>query len=132
MDGKRTQVSQLELLRRCAVVVTHGGMNSVQEALHFGAPMLLAPQAADQFWISARVAELGAGVLLEEGKLRESIEHVLAVPRFRTAAQRIGASLRAASGHTQAADVIQDFITRNPSRHRLASDSNAPVVRPGV
>jgi MGT family glycosyltransferase len=132
LDGTRSQDSQIELLRSCAVFVTHGGMNSVQEALYYGVPMVLAPQAADQFWISARVAELGAGVLLNAGTIRGAIEEILANAAYARAAERIGASLREAGGHLRAADLIQDFITRSASRPRLASDSNKPAMRPGV
>jgi len=132
LDGTSAQVSQIELLQRCAVFVTHGGMNSVQEALYYGVPLVLAPQAADQFWISARVAELGAGVLLRAESVREVIEKILSDAAYANAAERIGASLRAAGGYVRAADAIQDFITKSPSRQRLTSDNNAPVVRPGV
>jgi len=59
----RPSVPQVEILRRASAFVTHGGMNSVQEALYYGVPLVLAPQAADQFWISARTAELGAGLV---------------------------------------------------------------------
>ena len=130
LNGRRTQVSQIELLRRCAAFVTHSGMNSVQEALYYGAPMVLAPQAADQFWISARVAELGAGVFLKT--VREDIEKILSDAKYATAARRIGESLRASGGHVRAANAIQNFMSKSASRPILANDSSAPTVRPGV
>jgi MGT family glycosyltransferase len=130
LDGSQSQASQIGLLRRCAVFLTHGGMNSVQEALYHGVPMILAPQAADQFWISARVAELGAGIRL--GGIRECVNAILSNPEYRVAAQRIGQSLRAAGGHMRAADTIQSFMTRSARSATLASDINVPAVRPGV
>jgi UDP:flavonoid glycosyltransferase YjiC (YdhE family) len=92
-------------------------MNSVQEALHLGVPLVVAPQAADQFWISARAAELGAALVLdvprmEAGAIRASLAKVLSDPRYTAAAERIGASLRAAGGQTRAASEIQGFIRR--------------------
>jgi MGT family glycosyltransferase len=130
LDGAQTQASQIALLRRCAVFVTHGGMNSVHEALYYGVPLVLAPQAADHFWISARVVELGAGVALD--RVRECVEEVLSNAHYARAAERIGASLRAAGGWDRAADVIQSFMTRSTSKPMLSSESIAPVMRPGV
>jgi MGT family glycosyltransferase len=118
----RSLVPQIEILRRCAAFVTHGGMNSVQEALYFGVPLVMAPQAADQFWISARACELGAGLTLdplrmEAGAIRASVAKILAGPGYAAAAARIGASLRAAGGHMRAADEIQSFVRGGASGH---------------
>jgi MGT family glycosyltransferase len=114
----RTFVPQIEILRRCRAFVTHGGMNGVQEALYFGVPLVIAPQAADQFWISARADELGAAVVLDArrmkaGAIRGSVAQVLSNPPYATAAARIGASLRAAGGSTKAADAIHRFMRCN-------------------
>ncbi len=113
----RSLVPQIEILRRAAAFVTHGGMNSVQEALYHDVPLVIAPQAADQFWISARTAELGAGLVLdtrlEAGAIRNSLAKILSCASYAAAAARIGASLRAAGGHTKAAGEIQSFIGRH-------------------
>ncbi len=111
----RPVLPQIEILRRSAAFLTHGGMNSVQEALYFGVPLVLTPQGADQFWISSRAAELGAGVVLhtdglEAGSIRTSVEKVLCESGFREAAACVGSSLREAGGHRQAALEIQRFI----------------------
>jgi MGT family glycosyltransferase len=112
----RSLVPQIEILRRASAFVTHGGMNSVQEALYFDVPLVMAPQAADQFWISARVAELGAGLVLdprmEAGAIRGSLARILSGASYAAAAARIGSSLREAGGHVKAADEIQRFIRR--------------------
>jgi MGT family glycosyltransferase len=111
----RSFVPQIEILRRCSAFVTHGGMNSVQEALYHGVPLVIAPQAADQFWISARASELGAALVLdparmEAGAIRDSLAKILSGTSYAAAASRIGASLLAAGGHMRAADEIQSFV----------------------
>lgn len=111
----RSFVPQLELLRRCTAFVTHAGMNSVQEALYYGVPLVMAPRAADQFWISARAAELGAGLVLAlpamaAGAIRGSVVKILLSKRYADAAARVGASLRAEGGHMRAVDEIERFI----------------------
>ncbi len=105
----RRWLPQLALLRRAALVVTHGGMNTVSEALWHDLPLVVVPQAADQTWVARRVAELGAGVDLRQttaAALRAAARAVLDGPRFALGAARIGASLRAAGGAPYAADTI--------------------------
>jgi len=111
----RPSVPQVEILRRASAFVTHGGMNSVQEALSYGVPMVLAPQAADQFWISARTAELGAGLVLdcssfEAGAIRANLAAVLTGAGYAAAAARIAQSLHDAGGPAKAADEIQSWM----------------------
>ncbi len=110
----RPFVPQLALLQRAALFITHGGMNSVNEALYYGVPLVVVPQAADQLIVARRVAHLGAGVLLPQDRrtpsgLRSSAARVLADPRYRTAALRVGQTLRAAGGATQAADLVWTY-----------------------
>ena len=107
----RAFVPQLALLQRAALFITHGGMNSVSEALYYGVPLVVVPQAADQLIVARRVVRLGAGVLLTKDRtapdgLRASVGRVLAEPRYRAGAQQIGQMLRAAGGATQAADLV--------------------------
>ncbi|MGK3966754.1 glycosyltransferase [Sorangium sp. So ce118] len=55
---------QLALLRRAHLMVNHGGLQSVKEALLLGVPMLCVPQAYDQPGNGARVAFHGIGRVL--------------------------------------------------------------------
>jgi MGT family glycosyltransferase len=124
----RSFVPQVELLRRCAAFVSHGGMNGVQEALYFGVPLVIAPQAADHFLISSRAAELGAALLLDPtrmkvGAIRAGIASVLSGADYAAAASDISRSLRAAGGPVRAADEIESFI-----RHKAGADGNAAAL----
>ena len=110
----RAFVPQLALLQRAALSITHGGMNSVSEALYYGVPLVVVPQAADQLIVARRVARLGAGVLLPPARLtpatvRAAVARVLADPRYRAAAHRVGQALRATGGATHAADLVWTY-----------------------
>jgi MGT family glycosyltransferase len=107
----RQFVPQLQVLSQAALFLTHGGMNSVSEALWHEVPLLVFPQHGDQHLVAARVAELGAGVTLrppdiEPGKLRAVADRVLSEPAFRAGARRIADSFRAAGGPRRAASEI--------------------------
>jgi UDP:flavonoid glycosyltransferase YjiC (YdhE family) len=89
-------------------------MNSANEALYFGVPLVVVPQRGDQHLVGARIAELGAGVVISPGdvdaaRLRGAVEAALFNPELRQGAQALGASLRESGGYRRAADAIQAF-----------------------
>jgi len=107
-------VSQLELLPHVDLFITHGGMNSVQEALRHGIPLVVIPLAADQPAVARRVQELGAGMKLERSaltpeQLRLVAEEVLENGLFRMNSAKLGESLRSAGGRKQALAEIRSF-----------------------
>jgi demethyllactenocin mycarosyltransferase len=62
----RDFVPAREVLARARLHVTHGGCNSVHESLLAGVPMMLIPQAFDQFPLAQRIERLGAGLVVDE------------------------------------------------------------------
>jgi len=110
----QAHVPQIEVLRRATAFVSHGGMNSVNESLSHGVPMLVIPQMGEQMIIGRRVEELGAGLYIEKPevtaeKLREGVRRLLADQRFREQAVRVRQSFQTAGGVARAADAIRAF-----------------------
>lgn len=75
-------VSQQAVLKMADIFVTHGGMNSVSEAMAEGVPMVVIPFMADQPTNARRVCELGLGKRLEykhisSEMIRETVWDVL-------------------------------------------------------
>lgn len=54
-------VPQLEVLNISDVFITHGGMNSISEALVYGVPMVVIPFVSDQPVNARCIEKLGAG-----------------------------------------------------------------------
>lgn len=54
-------VSQYEILSKASLFISHAGMNSVNEALYFGVPLIISPITNDQFIIADRIEELNIG-----------------------------------------------------------------------
>ena len=105
-------VPQLEILSRTSLFITHGGMNSVNEALASHVPLVIVPQGADQHVIARRVEQLGAGKQLSAKdltaeKIRQTAEAILSQPTYAQMARHIGESLRMAGGSRRAVDEIQ-------------------------
>jgi UDP:flavonoid glycosyltransferase YjiC (YdhE family) len=88
-----------QLLPLCGAVVHHGGVGTTAAALEAGCPQLILPLAWDQPDNAARVAKLGAGLVL--GSRRRSSGHMsralarLMAPDF---GDRCGAIARRAGG----------------------------------
>src|SRR6185436_6767034 len=85
------QVPMLELLPHLDAVVSHGGLNTVCEALAHGVPLVVAPIRGDQPINAHHVAAAGAGVRVRfdrdpPERLRAAILSVLDDPGYREAA----------------------------------------------
>ncbi|MET9046644.1 macrolide family glycosyltransferase [Streptomyces sp. NPDC004362] len=111
----RRSVPQPEVLARAVLFVTHGGMNSVNEAMYAGVPMLVVPQGADQPMVARRVVELGAGLSIRtqdvtEGSVRALAGRLLHSPRFSAAAATLCVAQREAGGYRRAADELERYL----------------------
>ena len=110
-------VPQIQVLQRAALFITHGGMNSVNEGLSADVPLLMVPQAADQFLIARRLQQLEVGILLHRDqmsaeRLRKAATAILADPTYQQRAAALGELLRQAGGPAAAADAIAAFNRR--------------------
>ncbi|HEU4457856.1 MAG TPA: nucleotide disphospho-sugar-binding domain-containing protein [Methylibium sp.] len=103
---------QRRVIARCELVVTHGGMNTVLDALALGVPLVLVPLAMEQGAIARRVVRAGAGARLQGrstsvAALRRPMQRVLHDAAFRSRARDIAASLTAAGGAPRAAELVE-------------------------
>jgi hypothetical protein len=86
------------MLARAAVFVTHGGFNSVKEAVSAGVPMVVVPVASDQHYSADRAEELGVGRVIRPHertpeRIREQVRAVLADPSYRDRARALAAEM---------------------------------------
>ena len=61
----RNRVPQIAVLKQSSLFITHGGMNSVSEAMVHGVPMVVIPFVSDQPVNARQVEKLGLGKVLE-------------------------------------------------------------------
>ncbi|OLP65294.1 Oleandomycin glycosyltransferase [Bacillus pumilus] len=108
-------VPQLEVLEYADVFVTHGGMNSVNEAIHYHVPMVVIPHDKDQPMVAKRLTELSAARALDKEQLtakqlRDTVISVLANNTYRAGIERIQESFQTAGGTEKALRVIDGLI----------------------
>ena len=116
-------VPQDAVLAHAAAVVCHGGYGTTLGALAHGVPLVQLPLfAGDQWRTARRVAQLGAGPLLEDAgrlameppgasvtaMLPRAVERVLAEPRFHRTARRVAADIAALPPAEAAVGVLED------------------------
>jgi hypothetical protein len=106
-------VEQADVFAQADVVVCHGGAGTAFGAVASGLPVLVVPVFADQFENGRRIAETGAGLVVQAepedgGELRHviaeedapritrGIEAMLHTDSYRSAAQRIAAEIAGA------------------------------------
>lgn len=106
------RVPQLALMNHVDAVISHGGHNTVCEALAHGLPLIVTPIRDDQPIIAQQVADAGAGIRLKYARvraaeIRAALQSVLHTPDYAAGARRVQQSFRAAGGAPTAADHLE-------------------------
>lgn len=109
-------VDQMAVLSRANLVVTHGGMSSVSEALAQGIPLIVVPQTVDQHLVARRIAGLGAGITLDNAssldEWKAALSRMVAErAKFAAAAARVGDSFLDAMPISCAVDSISALVS---------------------
>lgn len=109
----RSFLPQVTLLQGAALAVSHGGNNSVTEAITSGVPLLLLPFSTDQFAGSAAVEAAGFGAALDPNRasvdeLREAAIGLLSLPgETRHRLHQLSSSMKAHAGPERAFDAVR-------------------------
>lgn len=124
-------VDQIAVLAQADAFISHCGMNSVNESLYYRVPLILYPQTTEQGGVANRVAQLGAGIYLEEtgasnrkrtlsagnrhfepapAAIRSAVDRILQDDTYRRSASAISDGFRSCSGAGGAADKILEVI----------------------
>jgi MGT family glycosyltransferase len=107
------RVPQTSIIPEVDLVITHGGNNTVTEALHFGKPMVVLPLFWDQYDNAQRMHELGYGVRLPtydfvDDELTGAVDGLLADETTRSNLDALGERIRDQEGVRRAADLIEE------------------------
>lgn len=96
----RKYFPQAAVLSTCDLVISHGGNNTITESLNFGAPLLLAPFATDQFAGAASIERSELGAVFDPNKSSVDEIHTLfaAALSAHHRAASLGTSLREQPG----------------------------------
>ena len=104
-----SHVDKIAVLKKADVFISHCGMNSVNESLYFGVPLIMLPQTSEQSGVAERVSQLGAGIRLHKpdaDAIRNAVEKIFADGSYKQNACKISDGFQKCSGARGAADKI--------------------------
>ena len=111
----RQTVPQVAVLQQAALFITHGGMNSVSEAMAAGIPMVVIPFVSDQPVNAAQVQRLGLGRVLDYKAitpeiLRDTAFAVMDDMQIKKNMQAVQAEISRAPGNAGAVKMIEKYV----------------------
>jgi MGT family glycosyltransferase len=123
---------QLELIRRAALTVTHGGLNTVLESLAQGVPVVALPVTNDQPGVGARVEWTGTGKTIPVGRvtvgrLRAAVREVLEDPHYCERARHLQSRIAASDGLGRAAELIEQACGVGAEGRRWGRGADRPT-----
>jgi MGT family glycosyltransferase len=107
------RVDSLEVLRRAAVHVTHGGAGSAQESVVAGVPMLFLPQGSDNAAWAERFVALGVGERPagdSPDEIRAGVRRLLADGAMHERTLALGRRLGAPDGAAAAVEAVESLL----------------------
>lgn len=109
------RVNQIKILQNTDVFITHCGMNSVNESLYYGVPMVLFPQHSEQRLVAERASELGTGIMLKSHSpngIKKAVYEVLENNKYKENANKLADSFKEAGGPKAAVNAIYAIIEK--------------------
>jgi MGT family glycosyltransferase len=114
-------VPQLAILEQADAFLTHAGMGGSGEGLYCGTPMIVAPQATDQFANADQLAALGVAQRIDTStvtpqELRALLLHLTYDKAVSTRCAELRHQVRTQGGATRAADLIETELSLAAAR----------------
>lgn len=119
-------VPRQAVLRHADVLLCQAGMGATMEALANGVPVVTAPVTAEQGLVAERACDLGVGLRVDPWHdsaevVREAVRTVAADRRVAENVRSLRAEIGSCGGAARAADEIETFRARRPTRPRRGS-----------
>ena len=114
----KNQIPQVSVLKQASLFITHGGMNSVSEAMVHGVPMVVIPFVSDQPVNARQVEKLGLGKALDyksitADALKDTAFAIMENQQIRENLQKIQNEIATAPGNTGAVKIVEVYRENN-------------------
>ena len=119
----RNRVPQIAVLKQASLFITHGGMNSVSEAMVHGVPMAVIPFVSDQPVNARQVEKLGLGKVLDyktitADALRDAAFAVMKDRQIQENLRKIQNEIANAPGNRGAVKIVKTYGENNDNENR--------------
>lgn len=109
-------VDQIAVLSKADVFISHCGMNSVNESLYYGVPLVMFPQTPEQGGVANRVSQLKAGIMLKKNtvkNIQNAVKSLIDDSEYRKNAISISDGFKKCSGVKGAVEKILNICKKN-------------------
>lgn len=109
-------VDQIAVLSKADVFISHCGMNSVNESLYYGVPLVMFPQTPEQGGVANRVSQLKAGIMLKKNtvkNIQNAVKSLIDDGEYRKNAISISDGFKKCSGVKGAVEKILNICKKN-------------------
>lgn len=116
-------VPQLSVLAQVDLFITHGGFNSISEAIINQVPMIVIPQIGDQFMNANQVKKHNMGIVncyenINFVELEKNMNEILNNPQYGKSTKEIAETYFATDQNDYAIKAICDYV-KNEKRRRI-------------
>ena len=112
----KNYVPQLKVSSISDLFISHGGMNSVNEALYHRVPLIIVPIQKEQEIVAGRVAGCGVGIHLNDKSviaIKQAVETTLTDKTYRSNIIPLSNTLINACNNSNVADMIEKYSDLN-------------------
>jgi len=125
-------VPQLHILKHAKAFVTHGGMNSLNEGLYFGVPVVVCPQQFEQAFNGRRLEKLGIAKTLGTNRpssadMFKAVREVVEDQGMSERVKEYSELMQKCGGYRRAADIILNFVGSENSLNLEDQPANPKV-----
>lgn len=104
-------IPHADILPRAAVMIHHGGSNTLHDSIRYGVPSVIRPWGADQFINALQMEGLGAGVFIRSRRpavsvLRTAVEDACNSLKIAESLNKLRRAMLSAGGTKMAADAV--------------------------
>lgn len=108
-------INQLGVLNISDLFITHGGINSVSEAIQLNTPMIAIPQAMDQFLVAEQIEKFNIGRKIESNninfdELESFVSKILKSPHYKLNTKHIANTYQNTGEEKVAVDKIFEYV----------------------
>lgn len=112
------RVPHQQLLRHLDIIISHGGANTVCDAIANKIPLVVVPMAFDQYFLADKVQyhEMGQRLKykrLKKGQLLNACNSILTQANYKINIDKYAMKLKAGGGAKAASELVEKFIKTN-------------------
>lgn len=107
-----SRVPQVSLMKRLDAFITHGGVNSVREAAHFGVPMVAVPWEGDTLCTGKDIADGKYGISIrpdEMYRIKDALFEVLGSEEIKRNCKELSTKMQSAGGLDRVVRIIESI-----------------------